>query len=325
MIDDINDSGFGFSPFDSPVTDTKKQDIKIEKIEEAEIMGESTSTTQKETPKDAPEFNPPDFDSVDDGGDFADFSDGGGIPGEKGSGGETEEVEVPSGFSKEFTDYSAKWLVDIYFKLFIGGLKAYCKIDKSEIQRGINSGLIHPKFVKYVDDANDKIDNGIDVSEQEKDFIIEPLKFYMESKKIQMKPEYMVLGSFIMVSAGLFMSAMDMRKQNQLIVEQIIMESEKIRSEERAKTQAQEQARMFREQQQRQQQRGNADEPIDIESFTAKNMGEENPNMRVVTPQDNEDDNVQETNNNNIDENGFEFVEPEELNKDEDTFENYDT
>ncbi len=69
------------------------------------------------------------------------------------------------------------------------------------------------------------------MSESEKKFVIEPLKYFMEVKKIQLKPEWMFLTSLLVVSGSLFMSAMDVKKQGKTILDRIIKESADIKAQ----------------------------------------------------------------------------------------------
>ena len=224
-----DETGGGFSPLDEPVVETKKKstssDVPYEKIPESEVSGEAT--------KDAPEFKLPNYDDVPSTEvPFDEPKSGGEAPVEEQK---QEETKIPDNFSKEFSEYSAKWLVDVYFRLFVAGVKQYSKIDKAEVLKAVNAGVIRPEFIKFIDEANDNVDDNIKVSEEEKEFIIEPLKYFLQVKKIQLAPEWMVLTSLAMVSGSIFLNAMDIKEQNKAIIEKIVKESTKIRDEEKRK------------------------------------------------------------------------------------------
>lgn len=255
----------GFSPFSAPLREKKKDEVKFEEIPESELHEGETGGEGKKNPnnpQDAPEFIPPVFDDIP----SADF----GEEGEEGEENEEEEeesheTEVPDAFSEEFSEYTAKWLVDIYFRLFLAGVKQYCKIDRSEVLKAINEGYIHPKFLKFVDEANDNVDDNIKITDDEKNFIIEPLKYFMKIKKIKLKPEYMVLTSLVMVSGSIFMNSMDLKEQNRTILDKIMKESSDIkRAEEKERTKS---------------------EPQNVESFT---------NSTTINPDMNESSDYQE-------------------------------
>ena len=241
MVDDMS-----FSPFDAPVKEpntAKTSDgIKIEQISDAELGGKPGGEVPKpkgDSPNDVPEFKIPNFDDVPEGN-FGSpstqnpFSDdpmmGGGGNGGGGSS-STSSAEIPDGFAKEFSEYTAKWLVDIFFRLLITAVKQYAKIDKSEILNAVNQGLIDARFVKFIDDANENVDKNIKVTDDEKAFVIEPLKYFIQVKKVQLKPEWMFVTSLLMVSGNLVIQAIDLKKQNKQLIDQIINESQKIREE----------------------------------------------------------------------------------------------
>ena len=235
MVDDMS-----FSPFDAPVKETntnKTSDgIKIEQISDAELGGRPGGDIPKpkDNPNDVPEFKIPNFDDVP-------FSDLGGQGGtgnpfsEQPSGGNqssgTTSAQVPDDFAKEFSEYTAKWLVDIFFRLLITGVRQYAKIDKTEILNAVNKGLIDSRFVKFVDEANDNVDKNIKVTDDEKAFVIEPLKYFIQVKKVELKPEWMFVTSLLMVSGNVVLQAVDLKKQNKQLIDQIINESQKIRED----------------------------------------------------------------------------------------------
>jgi hypothetical protein len=253
---DENNGGTGFSPFDAPIKDTTKKpgassDVKMEEISEAEATGQNQDNGEfneggegagqteggdgnppgaqpppPPEPKDAPAFQPPNFNDVP-GYQAPPPGEGGEDPtsDEPAGGGKEETTKVPEGFSKEFADYTAEWLVDIYFKLFLGAIRNYCKIDKTEVLRAVNKGIINPKFVKFIENINNKVDSELDVTEEEKKFVIEPLQQFIVMKKIAVKPEYLMLGSLIMVSGTIFLRAQELKEQNKIILDQILKES----------------------------------------------------------------------------------------------------
>lgn len=240
---DNNTSGenMEFSPFTAPKKEAKgpqmAEGMKVETITDAQLDGNASSGTPfDDAPKDAPEFKLPNFDDTP----KADFPPpGGGNSGGGNSGGGSgsapnEGSKMDPEFAKGLSEYTAKWLVDIYFRLLIMGLTSYAKINKTEVVQGVRDGLIDSKFLKYVDEANKNVDKGITVSEDEKNFIIEPLKYFLEVKKVQVKPEYMFLGSLVMVSGQMFFRANEIKKDNKDILDRIINESAKSRTNGRA-------------------------------------------------------------------------------------------
>jgi len=240
-----------FSPFEAPVKEPKVNKtetsggIKMEPITDAELDGKKA-----DIPKDAPTFEIPKFDEIPNAplgsGGFgagdpmapgASNSGGGGGAGNgSGSGTASDGTKVDSGFAKEFSEYTAKWLVDIFFRLLIAGFQQYAKIDKVEIIKAVNDGHIDARFLKFVDEANDNVDKSINVSDDEKKFVIEPLKYFLEVKKIQLKPEWMFITGLLMVGGGLFIKAMDIKNQNKVMLDKIIKESANIREQARTGT-----------------------------------------------------------------------------------------
>jgi hypothetical protein len=198
-----------------------------------------------DAPKDAPVFEIPKFDEIPNidangfgGADpFAPGSGSGGGNGQNSSSGSrAEEVKVDNAFAKEFSDYTAKWLVDIFFRLVLAAFRQFAKIDKSEFVKAVQDGYIDERFLKFVDEANDNVDKSINVTDDEKKFVIEPLKYFLEVKKVQLKPEWMFLVGILMVTGGLFIKAMDIKKDNKALLDKIIKESAKIRSENNGDT-----------------------------------------------------------------------------------------
>ena len=227
-----------FSPFDAPLRGSKKVvDVPYEEIVDAPPASPGGSTFSSEPPPtDAPTFEVPNYDDVPtaDMGDFGGFDEGGATDTKD------ETIAPPDGFNKEFSEYTAKWLVDIYFRLFLTGVKEYAKIDRREVVNAVHSGLIDERFLKFVDEANANVDNELSISDEEKEFIIEPLQFLLDQKKIQFKPEYMVLASLVIVSGSIFMNAQDIKTQNAMVIDKIVEESKNIRttksSEKKQKT-----------------------------------------------------------------------------------------
>jgi hypothetical protein len=240
-----------FSPFEAPVKEPKLNKtetsggIRMEPITDAELDGKPA-----DVPKDAPTFQIPKFDEIPNaplgGGGFgagdpmapgASNSGGGGGGNGPGSNNTAADgTKVDSGFAKEFSEYTAKWLVDIFFRLLIAGFQQYAKIDKVEIIKAVDDGFIDKRFLNFVDEANSNVEKSISVSDDEKKFVIEPLKYFLEVKKIQLKPEWMFVTGLLMVGGGLFIKAMDIKNQNKAMLDKIIKESAKIREEARTGT-----------------------------------------------------------------------------------------
>jgi hypothetical protein len=247
-----------YSPFDAPVKEPKTTKaetsggIKMEQITDAELDGKSG--INNDMPKDAPTFEIPKFNEIPDAnpGSFGNFdpnapgssSSGGNNTGSgggnSGGGGQDGGTKVDTGFAKEFSEYTAKWLVDIFFRLLIAGFQQYAKIDRTEIQKAINDGFIDPKFMGFVDEANKNVEKSINVTDDEKKFVIEPLKYFLEVKKVQLKPEWMFITGLLMVGGGLFIRSMDVKNQNKVLLDKIIKESEKIREDARGRRDPQE-------------------------------------------------------------------------------------
>jgi hypothetical protein len=237
-----------FSPFDAPVKEphsgkTDPSGIKMEKITDAELDGKKGGSF--DAPKDAPVFEIPQFDEIPEGkfsggfnGDpFAPGGDnGGGNKNTNNGGGNGESTKVDSAFAKEFSDYTAKWLVDIFFRLVLAAFRKFAQIDKSEIVKAIEQGFIDERFLKFIDEANDNVEKSINVTEDEKKFVIEPLKYFLEVKKVQLKPEWMFLVGLLMVTGGLFIKAMDIKKDNKALIDKIIKESADIKSQKKGDT-----------------------------------------------------------------------------------------
>lgn len=238
-----------YSPFDAPVKEPKtlrpetSGGMKMEEITDAELDGKKADTQ----PTDAPAFEIPKFDEIPNmpgGGGFgqgdpnAPGSAGSGpAPGSAGGGSSTagDGTKVEPGFMKDFSDFSAKWLVDIFFRLLVNALRQFAKIDKAEVTTAINQGFIDPRFLSYVDEANDKADKKIYVTDDEKKFVIEPLKYFLEVKKIQLKPEWMFITGLLFVGGSVAMRAWDLKQQNKELLDHMIKESAKWREQDRVK------------------------------------------------------------------------------------------
>jgi hypothetical protein len=68
-------------------------------------------------------------------------------------------------------------------------------------------------------------------TEDEKKFVIEPLKYFLEVKQVQLKPEWMFLVGLLMVTGGLFIKVMEVKKENKSLLDKIIKESASIKAE----------------------------------------------------------------------------------------------
>ena len=106
----------------------------------------------------------------------------------------------------------------------------FAKIDRKEILIAIDEGHIDPKFLQFVDEANVNVEREISVSEDEKRFIIEPLKYFMEVKKVQLSPGTMVGLAFLMVTAKMGIKAWEVKQQNKAILDRIIKESAELKN-----------------------------------------------------------------------------------------------
>ena len=237
-----------YSPFDAPVKEPKKPEtsggIKMEQITDAELNGKSNAPI--DNPTDAPTFEIPTFNDVPDapggfgsgdpnapGGMGSEKTSGSGNGGNGGNGGggnsSSDSTKVDNGFAKEFSEYTAKWLVDIFFRLLVAGVVKFAKIDVKEVKQAILEGHINEKFLSYVEENNNNIDREIFVSEDEKKFVIEPLKYFLEVKKVQLKPEWMFITGIVMVSGGLIIKAIDLKGQNKVLLDRMIKESQEIK------------------------------------------------------------------------------------------------
>lgn len=249
---EINESEY--SPFDAPVRELKtlkpetSGGIKMEQIPESEVSGEQ----KPDIPTDAPTFEIPTFAEIPSsnsgenpgfgqgdpnapGSSSATSSSGGGgnnagTGGPKTGGGSSEETKVDPAFAREFSEYTAKWLIDIFFKLVIGAFVQYAKINTVEVKKAINEGSIDPFFSKFIEDANYKVERDLKVSEDEKKFVIEPLKYFLEVKKVQLKPEWMFLTSLAMVTGSIAIKAHGIKTENKVMLDKIIKESQERRA-----------------------------------------------------------------------------------------------
>lgn len=252
----MEDNNQSFSPFDSPVKEPStirssetSGGIKMEQIHDSELDGSKNPPPGNsgggggDAPQDAPVFDVPSFNDVPDAK-FGDpnapgSSPGGGGPspnsgGSGGGGNAGDGTKVEPGFMKEFSDFSAKWLVDIFFRLLVGAFRQFAKIDKAEVVKAVDQGSIDPRFLTFVDEANDKVEKGIYVTDDEKKFVIEPLKYFLEVKKIQLKPEWMFITGLLFVGGNLGLRAWDMKQQNKELLDHMMKESAKWREKDRA-------------------------------------------------------------------------------------------
>lgn len=226
-----------FSPFDAPVKDVKPNQsngIKIERITDSELDGGKKMSTP---PVDAPEFIIPDFDKIPNapgtgsGRGFDPMAPGSSAdpfaPGGSGMGGGGTKIDPE--FKKEFTEYTAKWLIDMFFKLVVSGFRQFAKIDRNEVLIAIEQGHIDKGFLKYVDESNENVDREINVTEEEKKFIIEPLKYFIEVKKIEIGPGWMVAGSMLMVVVTIAIKAYEVKQQNKTLLDRMIKESSELK------------------------------------------------------------------------------------------------
>jgi hypothetical protein len=239
-----------YSPFDAPVKEPNTLNqtsggIKMEKITDAELDGKKGGGG--DIPGDAPTFEIPKFDEIPNadlgtGDPFAPGSSSGGFGvggnksgsgGGNGGGGNDGGTKIDNGFAKEFSEYTAKWLVDLFFRLLVKAFVSYAKIDRAEVVKAINDGDIDAEFLRYIDQANDEVEKKIYVSEDEKKFVIEPLKYFLEVKKVQLKPEWMFGLGVVMVAGSLGIRAFELKKTNKEILDQVIKESNKRREEDR--------------------------------------------------------------------------------------------
>ncbi len=236
--ENANNANPSFSPFDPPVKEVKKPvtdntGMKYENISDKELDGNKGGGNNifdnkgTDIPKDAPEFTVPDFDKVPNS-EIPPLTDSP-KPGSGGSGSKTESTKIPDDFQKEFTGFMAKWLVDLYFKIGIIAIKSYTKVDKSEFRKLVDNDEMDPKFERAVDEHNRKLENQEWVTEDEKKFIIEPLKYFIEVKGIKMKPEYMFLGGLVVVSAAVGFRAYECKKDTKDLIERMLKDSAKTR------------------------------------------------------------------------------------------------
>ncbi len=236
-----------FSPFEAPVKDVKSPansaGMKMEEITDQDLDG-----TKNTAPNDAPEFVIPDnLDSIPNAERMGPRADpnapgtaeatgaGTNSTGAQGGGGSGGTTKMDDGFRREFGEYTAKWLIDMFFRLVLLAVRTYAKIDRSEIMLAIDQGHIDNRFLAYVDEANKNVETKLDVSETEKKFVIEPLKYFIEVKNIQMSPAFMVAGSLLMVIVTLAIRAYDVKKENKRILDRIIKESASIRRANRGR------------------------------------------------------------------------------------------
>src|SRR5690242_10022737 len=147
---DNNNSNFepqGFSPFDAPKKEvqnptTDNDGVKLERVDDTYLDGNkgqvpppqgsgnpSQPFTQPipEGPKDAPEFTIPKFDQVPNS-EIPNITDQPPGSGNSGSGnkgtGSGDGTKVEPEFAKEFGEFAAKWIVDIYFRFLIMGIQS---------------------------------------------------------------------------------------------------------------------------------------------------------------------------------------------------------
>ncbi len=243
MVDSTDNENF--SPFDQPKKEarvpgmTDNTGMKIEHINDDHIDGPkpggaAPATPFDDGPKDAPVFTVPNFDQVPNA-EIPPSTGGGNSGGGGGSSTSGSGTKMDPEFTKGLSEFTAKWLVDMYFKLLIMGLVSYAKINKTEVMAGVKEGYIEEKFVKYVEQCNKNVESGITVTDEEKNFIVEPLKYFLEVKKVNIKPEYMFLGGLVMVSGQVFFRANEIKKQNKEILDRIIAESAAIRNSGRSR------------------------------------------------------------------------------------------
>lgn len=246
----MEENNSNYSPFDAPVKEPKtlrpetSGGMKMEQITDAELDGKKDSGPP---PTDAPAFEIPNFNEIPNMGGEGGFAadpnapgsgpapSGGGSGGSGGGGTAGDGTKVDPGFMKDFSDFSAKWLVDIFFRLLVNALRQFAKIDKAEVTRAVELGQIDARFLTYVDDVNDKADKKIYVTDDEKKFVIEPLKYFLEVKKIQLKPEWMFITGLLFVGGSVAVRAWDMKQSNKELLDHMIKESAKWREQDRVK------------------------------------------------------------------------------------------
>lgn len=264
MEENLNTQDQGFSPFDAPKKEvhgptTDNSGMKTDRITDSELDGGGIKVggqnpppnnnpsgsnyftanqppphKPEPAPTDVPEFTIPKFDEIP-GSSIPPLTDqppgfGSGGAG-KGGGGNNggPSTKVDGEFAKEFGAFAAKWIVDLYFRFLLMGIKSYAKIDRSEILGAIRAGNIDQRFLKHVDQANRDVEDKIYVTDEEKKLVTEPLKYLIEVKKINIKPEYMSIGGLVMVSAIVAMRSVDIKKSNKELLDKIMEESAKIR------------------------------------------------------------------------------------------------
>jgi hypothetical protein len=168
------------------------------------------------------------------------IDDGGEGDGEGGDSSENKEEadepkEADTGMTDEFAQFTAKWLVDVYSQTFCMFLKNYSKIDKKTVYEAILSGHLDERFLKHIETANAKVDKEITFTEEQKKFIVEPLTRFVKVNKVKVPSGLQLLIGLGVVSGAVFMTANDLRKDNEYLLNRIIQESQKIREAIRRK------------------------------------------------------------------------------------------
>lgn len=140
-----------------------------------------------------------------------------------------------TGMTDEFSDHTAKWLVDVYAQTFCMFMRNYAKIDKKTVYEAILAGYLDERFLDLIEDENAKVDSRIKMTDEQKKFIISPMKNFVQVNKIKVPTGLQIIIGLGVVSGTIFMSANDLRKSNEFLLQKIMQESQRIREEDSRK------------------------------------------------------------------------------------------
>ena len=137
--------------------------------------------------------------------------------------------DAPGGVSEKVNLSTAKWLLDMYADIYCMFLRNYAQIDKKHVYEAILNGYLNEQYLKIIDEANKKADTAITITDEQKKFILEPLQEFITIHKIKIPPGIRVIIGLIAVSLSVFIVANEIRKDNEFMLKNIILQSQKKR------------------------------------------------------------------------------------------------
>ena len=143
--------------------------------------------------------------------------------------GELNLGDTPGGVSERVNLTTAKWLLDMYADIYCLFLRNYAKIDKKMVFEAILNGYLSKSYLDMIESANKKAEENIVFTEAQKEFVLNPLKEFITIHKIKIPPGIQVIIGLLFISLSTFIVANEIRKDNEYMLKNIILQSQKAR------------------------------------------------------------------------------------------------